>query len=166
MSKAKAPQSKAPVFKRKNRALAVAGVIDGLLDGAMAGQAGLLRQLQRRWRTVCPLLGAQSWPTGLNSGGVLKVAVLNSSVAQEMKYQAPTLIAAANLLAGHDVVEKITTVVQTLPAPAEQPAVPPPPAPAAGAIAAAAGLCKGVADNDLRDALSKLGAWVFNAKQK
>lgn len=151
--------------KRKYREVAVAGLMDNLLDGPMAQSSGLLRQLQRRWRQVCPLLGAQSWPISI-SGNSLRVAVQNSSVAQELKYQAPTLLAAANLLAGHEVLEKVSTIVQRLPAATERQAVLAPPAPAAGVIAAAGALCKSVADEGLRDALTRLGGWVYQEKKR
>jgi hypothetical protein len=162
MGKAK---SSVPDFsKRKYRDVAVAGLLDNILDGPLAQTSGLLRQLQRRWRQVCPLLGAQSWPVALGNGS-LRVAVQNSSVAQELKYQSPTIMAAANLLAGHEVVQKVTTVVQRLPVVAEREAVSLPPAPAAGVIAAAGALCKSVADEGLRDALSRLGGWIYQEKK-
>lgn len=162
MGKAK---TTAPDFsRRKYRDVAVAGLLDNILDGPLAQTSGLLRQLQRRWRQVCPLLGAQSWPIALSNGS-LRVAVQNSSVAQELKYQGPTIIAAANLLAGHEVVQKVSTIVQRLPVVAVREAVSAPPAPAAGVIAAAGALCKSVADEGLRDALARLGGWVYQEKK-
>jgi hypothetical protein len=165
-AKSAAKNAEAPRFeRRKNRDVAVAGLLDNLLDGPLAQSSGLLRQIQRRWRQVCPLLGAQSWPIGL-VGGNLRVAVQNSSVAQELKYQSPTVIAGTNLLAGSEVVEKVTTVVQSLPAASVQKTVLTPPAPAAGVIAAAGALCKSVADEGLRDALTRLGGWVYMEKKR
>jgi hypothetical protein len=145
---------------RRNRTVAVSGALDGLLEGPMAQRSGVVVQVQRRWRQVCPLLGAQSWPLSLSAVGVLRVAAASGSVAQELKYQEPTIVDGVNLLAGYAAVKKVSTVVQTLPVTAVR-RVKTPPAPPAAAVDSAKSVCEAVRDEDLRDALARLGAWII-----
>lgn len=79
---------------------------------------GNVLQVAQHWRNITPALAAFSQPIAL-SGGTLKVAVANASVAQQMQFEAPTILEMAQLATGHSC-SKLITLIQPLDKPARQ----------------------------------------------
>lgn len=146
--------------KRRRREVALGALVSRQVERS-APDAGAVGRLASQWGALCPLLGAYCWPIKLQRG-VLQVGAVSDSVRQELRYAAPTLVEAANMVLGYSAVQEVQTLLRPRPqAPGAAPRTPL--KPRAEAMDRAADACKGTADSELREALMRLGAWVGEA---
>ncbi|MCQ4158473.1 DciA family protein [Roseomonas sp. GC11] len=108
---------------------------------------------------VGPVLAAQSLPQKF-SAGTLTLGC-SGPMAMELQYLEPQLVAKINTALGQKLVQRIRLVQIRMPSPARRPAKP---APVALPPATAARL-EGIADPELRAALTRLGQGVLRGKR-
>jgi hypothetical protein len=122
---------------------------------AKRGGTTLVR-LKAEWAAI---IGADwasvTWPSALGRDGVLKLRTA-STAALELQHRAPLLIERINLFFGRSVVTRLALVQGPLPfdSPSSDPPVP---RFAASEVAALGERLSGIADPELRAALSRLG---------
>ncbi len=80
-----------------------------------------LLPLIRQWPSICPALASFSQPKEVKLG-VLKVAAANASVAQQLQFEAPTVLELARLATGQNLT-KLVTVIAPLATGLDKPAM-------------------------------------------
>jgi hypothetical protein len=103
---------------RLNRPQAVGAIVAPWLKKRLPVTQGNVLHVAQHWRNITPALAAFSQPVAL-SMGTLKVAVANASVAQQMQFEAPTILEMAQLATGHPCT-KLVTLIQPLDKPQRQ----------------------------------------------
>lgn len=158
-----AEDKQAKLAERKRKPVAM-GALIGQQVNAVAPESGIaLAKLRANWAAMCPLLCRWSVPLEFHTiTGVLKVAVASDAVKQELLYMTPQLVSMANSLLGYEAVERLMAVTKHGVGDAKDGAKKafPKLAPPQAAVDKAAEQCHHVRDDELRDALVKLGAWV------
>ena len=148
---------------RRQRDVAVGSVVRGLIENEAQRKGVLTAQVIGFWPRICPLLAAWSYPNEIRNG-VMSVVVASDAVKQELLYLSPQIIDSVNTLLGFAGVKKVTAVTRHF-APAAAKAKAKAHAPDAAAVAKAEAKCKDVADPELRQALERLGAQVYNNRK-
>ena len=153
---------------RKKRQVALGAVLAPLVAPTLARQGVLLAQIVPHWRAICPLLAAHSCPETVK-GDTLTVAVASDGVKQELHYITPQIIEGINRLLGYGAIAKVRSVTRHdvgkmgmrdlgLGSRNNMPAT------SSVDRDKAESMCKSVRDDDLRMALSRLGAEILKKK--
>lgn len=108
----------ATLAPRHKHPLSVGALVAPWLKKRLPITQGNVLHVAQHWRNITPALVAFSQPIAL-SGGTLKVAVANASVAQQMQFEAPTILEMAQLATGHPC-SKLVTLIQPLDKPQRQ----------------------------------------------
>ena len=170
----KTPAGMGATDVRKKRQVALGSVLAPLMEPTLARQGVLLAQIAPHWRAICPLLAAHSCPESVR-GDVLTVAVASDGVKQELHYITPQIIEGINRLLGYAAITKVRSMTRhdvgqsrAAKALGANPAARPAsslPADRVGRDKAET-MCKSVRDDDLRMALSRLGAEILKNETK
>lgn len=141
---------------RHKRVQAVGGLLRTALGPLSSKQGAQLAQILPFWPSICPMLHAYGVPESLR-GGELTIAAQTSSAQREFTFLAPSIIEGANRVLGYEGVKKIRSVVraQGLALKPMQLAQPLPTS--AQAVEKAINVCQNVGDDELREALVRLG---------
>lgn len=159
---------------RKKRQVALGAVLAPLMEPTLARQGVLLAQIAPHWRAICPLLAAHSCPESVR-GDTLTVAVASDGVKQELHYITPQIIEGINRLLGYAAIAKVRSMTrhdvgQSRTADALGAQIGAKPAASLQVSGAdrdkAESMCKSVRDDDLRAALSRLGAEILKNDTK
>lgn len=151
------------VTKRRRRDVAVGAVVRGLMETEARKKGVVVAQVLAMWPKICPLLAGYSYPDSLKDGA-LRVVVASDAVKQEILYMGPQLVAHVNMLLGYEGARKVTAVTRHFAPPVKAVKKPERKAGAAG-LAKAKTRCKDVRDNDLREALERLGALILEEEK-
>ncbi|HEV8678702.1 MAG TPA: DciA family protein [Stellaceae bacterium] len=138
-----------------------AGIAAARVAGPIvAGRGGVLGRLKAEWAAIVGNeLAAMTWPVSLGRDGALKLHVA-SRIALDLQHRAPLVIERINLFFGHQAVARLVLIQGPLPLAA----APEPPPAAALSTAEATALdarLAGIADPELRAALTRLGQLVL-----
>jgi hypothetical protein len=124
---------------------------------------GILMRLKAEWAAIIGAdWAATAWPSALGRDGVLKLRT-PATAALELQHRAPLLIERINLFFGRSVITRLALVQGPLPLDSpsrQQPAA----TPAASEVAALDEQLSGIADQNLREALGRLGHAVIGAR--
>ena len=155
---------------RTKRQQAVGAILAPLMQPALAKQGVVLAQIAPHWRAICPLLADHSFPESVKQD-ILTVAVASDGVKQELHYVTPQIIEGISRLLGYSAITKVRAITRhdVMKRAGARPAAAfgaPPVAPVAAAVRDKADtLCKSVRDDELREALSGLGAQILKEKR-
>ncbi|PZP39783.1 MAG: hypothetical protein DI585_03040 [Pseudomonas fluorescens] len=155
---------------RTKRQQAVGAILAPLMQPALAKQGVVLAQIAPHWRAICPLLADHSFPESVKQD-ILTVAVASDGVKQELHYVTPQIIEGISRLLGYSAITKVRAITRhdVMKRAGARPAAAfgtPPMAPVAAAVRDKADtLCKSVRDDELREALSGLGAQILKEKR-
>jgi hypothetical protein len=105
----KPTQTSPTAAPRLKLTMAVGALVAPWLKKRLPLTQGNVLQVAQHWRNITPALAAFSQPIAL-SGGTLKVAVVNASVAQQMQFEAPTILEMAQLATGHPCTKLVTLI--------------------------------------------------------
>lgn len=142
--------------------MAVGGVVQAVLQRSGGAEVATLAALLPHWPTLVPSLHRWCWPVGLQRG-VLAVAVANDSVRQQLHYEGPGILGMLSVVLGQGRVQSLRFVAGTArPAP---PAAHVPSSATPQGVAHAQQLCQSVADAELQQALTALGAHLLHASK-
>lgn len=146
--------------KRRNTNKPLSALVRALMETEAQKKGVVVAQVLAMWPAICPMLAKWSYPDALQ-GKTLKVVVSSDAVKQELTYLVPQIVQGVNMLLGYAGVEKVTAVVKHFVPPTAGKIAPvPPPTPAA--LAKAKARCESVRDEELRNALERLGAALFD----
>jgi len=126
---------------------------------------GIIVRLKAEWVAIVGAdWAAVAWPSGLAANGVLKLRAA-ATAALELQHRAPLLIERINCFFGRCVVTRLALVQGPLPFDSPpKPGDPPLPVPVTAETAALGGQVSGIADPELRAALSRLGRAVAGSR--
>jgi hypothetical protein len=151
---------------RENRGLRAVGVAVSKVATPIVVRrgGGILVRLKSEWVAIAgPDSAEVSWPTALGRDGVLKLRA-RPGAALELQHRAPLLIERINQFFGHSVISRLALVQGPLPVLAR------PSRPVLRPLSEAAAMAldrqlSGIADQDLRAALTRLGKAVTGQQQ-
>ena len=122
-------------------------------------------QLILQWAKICPEYAHVSTPETLSHARVLRLAVASDSVKQEIAMASPQIIANLNLWLGYEAIHKIAFITRAFAPPAKKIGHKKTPSPLA--VEKAKKTCNTIKnDTTLRDALTRLGALIYDANKK
>jgi hypothetical protein len=146
----------------RNQGFRAVGVAVSKLAAPIIGKrgGGILMRLKTEWTAI---IGAEwaavAWPCALGRDGVLKLRAA-AMAALELQHRAPLLIERVNLYFGRPVVTRLALVQGPLPLDSSPSGVPVG-SPLASEVAGLAEGVSGIADPELRAALTRLGRQVI-----
>ncbi|MFO0500174.1 MAG: DciA family protein [Pseudomonadota bacterium] len=141
---------------RHKRVQAVGGLLRGALGPLTAKQGAQLAQILPFWPSICPMLHAYGVPESLRAGE-LTIAAQTSSAQREFTFLAPSITEGANRVLGYEGVHKIRSVVRAQGSAVKLRPLAVPLPTGAAAIEKAVKVCQNVGDDELREALVRLG---------
>jgi hypothetical protein len=144
--------------RRRRRTEPVAARLPGLLAKTARKKGFAEGDILTAWRKICPEYADFSYPEKLWKG-TLTVAVNSDSARNDLSYWVPTLMERVNSFYGVQAVENVRFVTKNFEFSRQTGEHTPQRNEAA--LKRAAKMCKNVQDDDLRDALTKLGSWIL-----
>jgi hypothetical protein len=144
--------------KRRRKIEPVAARLPGLLAKTARRKGFAEADVLTAWRKICPEYAGFSYPEKLWKG-TLTVVVNSDSARNDLTYWVPNLIERVNVFYGVPVVEKVRFVTKNFEFSRRTREYTPQRDTAARKKAA--GMCKNVQDDALREALTNLGSWIL-----